>query len=203
MEFFKKETHIDFLGLRKIAFVISIVLVLGAIGTIATKSLNFGIDFTGGVLLEVGYPEAAELDPIRKTLASVGYPDATVQHFGVTSDVLIRLQPEADRSSADISTDVLQALRQDNASAEMRRVEFVGPQVGEQLKNRGIQAMMFALIGILIYVSLRFQWKLALGAVAALAHDVALTVGVFFVVPVAVRPDRAGRSTRGHRLFTE
>lgn len=185
MEFFKKETNIDFLSKRKLAFAVSAVLLVISIATIATKSLNFGIDFTGGVLLEVGYPEAVELEPVRKTLAETGYPDATVQHFGVTSDVLIRLQPEADRSSADISTEVLRALRVDNASAEMRRVEFVGPQVGEQLKNRGIQAMMFALIGILIYVSLRFQWKLALGAVVALAHDVILTIGVFslFQVP--------------------
>lgn len=179
MEFFGKETRIDFLGLRIPALVLSLLLVAASIGTLATRGLNFGIDFTGGVLLEVGYPEAVELDPIRQVLANEGYPDAVVQHFGVNKDVLIRMQPNDDRSSADISTEVLQALRQQDEAAEMRRVEFVGPQVGDQLTEQGIEAMMFALIGILIYVSLRFQWKLALGSVAALAHDVILTVGVF------------------------
>ncbi|MDX1454303.1 MAG: protein translocase subunit SecF [Gammaproteobacteria bacterium] len=182
MEFFKKETTIDFLSLRKFAFVISLVLILVAAGSLVTRSLNFGIDFTGGVLLEVGYPEAVELEPIRDTLASIDYPDAIVQHFGVTSDVLIRLQPGDERSNAEISDNVLGALRQQDSGAEMRRVEFVGPQVGEQLKEQGILAMMFALMGILIYISLRFQWKLAIGAVAALAHDVLLTVGMFSIL---------------------
>ncbi|MDX1444170.1 MAG: protein translocase subunit SecF [Gammaproteobacteria bacterium] len=185
MEFFRKETKIDFLGLRVPALALSVLLIFGSIGALATKGLNFGIDFTGGVLLEVGYPEAVELEPIRNVLNEQGYGDAVVQHFGVSSDVLIRLQPRDEKSSADISTDVLRALRQSNESAEMRRVEFVGPQIGDELTNQGIEAMMFALIGILIYVSLRFQWKLALGSVAALAHDVTLIMGFFalFQVP--------------------
>lgn len=185
MEFFKKESHINFLGLRMPAIIISVLLIAASAGSLATRGLNFGIDFTGGVLLEVGYPEAVELEPIRDVLAEQGYGDAVVQHFGVSSDVLIRLQPRAERSSADISTDVLRALRQENENAQMRRVEFVGPQIGDELTNQGIEAMMFALIGILIYVSLRFQWKLALGSVVALAHDVILTIGVFsfFRVP--------------------
>lgn len=179
MEFFGKETRIDFLGLRIPAMALSLILIAASIGTLATRGLNFGIDFTGGVLLEVGYPESVALDPIRQVLADEGYPDAIVQHFGADRDVLIRMQPHDDRSSADISTDVLQALRQQDAAAEMRRVEFVGPQIGDELTEQGIEAMMFALIGILIYVSLRFQWKLALGSVLALAHDVTLTMGVF------------------------
>lgn len=179
MKFLSNAINVDFLKLRMPAFVLSFLLIAASFGAIAVKGMNFGLDFTGGVLLEVGYPEAVELEPIRKVLAGVDYPDAIVQHFGETSDVLIRLQPQADASSAQISTDVLRALRADNPGAEMRRVEFVGPQVGEQLTNRGIQAVMFALIGILIYVSLRFQWKLSLGAVLALAHDSIIVVGIF------------------------
>lgn len=179
MEFFKNETHVNFLAARIPAFVLSFLLIAASIGIIAVKGLNFGLDFTGGVLLEVGYPEAVELDPIRSILEEEGYPDAVVQTFGDTRDVLIRMQPQDEASNAQISTDVLQALRQDNSAASMRRVEFVGPQVGEQLTNRGIQAVMFALIGILIYVSMRFQWKLSLGAVFALAHDSIIVLGVF------------------------
>ena len=185
MEFFKKETHVNFLAARIPAFVLSFLLMAASIGIVAVKGMNFGLDFTGGVLLEVGYPEAVELDPVRTTLAEEGYPDAVVQHFGVTTDVLIRLQPQDEASNAQISNDILQALRRGDTGAQMRRVEFVGPQVGEQLTNRGIQAVMFALIGILIYVSLRFQWKLSTGAVLALAHDSLIVLGVFsfFQIP--------------------
>lgn len=179
MEFFKKELNINFLGARVPALILSSILIATSIGFIATRGLNFGIDFTGGVLLEVGYPEAAELEQIRKQLAEEGYDDAVVQHFGETRDVLIRLQPRLDESNAAISTQVLQALRRDNTGAQMRRVEFVGPQVGDELTQDGIMAMMFALLGILIYVSMRFQYKLSLGAVAALAHDTILVLGVF------------------------
>lgn len=179
MEFFKNETHVNFLAARVPAMVLSLILIAASVGLIAVKGLNFGLDFTGGVLLEVGYPEPVELDPIRSVLDEQGFPDAVVQHFGDTRDVLIRMQPRDEASNAEVSTDVLQALRVDNPEASMRRVEFVGPQVGEQLTNRGIQAVMFALIGILIYVSLRFQWKLSLGAVFALAHDSIIVLGVF------------------------
>lgn len=179
MEFFKNETHVNFLAARIPALVLSLLLVAASAGFIAVKGLNFGLDFTGGVLLEVGYPEPVELDPIRSVLDEQGFPDAVVQHFGDTRDVLIRMQPRGEASNAEISTDVLRALRAENSGAAMRRVEFVGPQVGEQLTNRGIQAVMFALIGILIYVSLRFQWKLSLGAVFALAHDSIIVLGVF------------------------
>lgn len=179
MEFFKKELNINFLGARIPALVLSLILIAASIGFIAVRGLNFGIDFTGGLLLEVGYPEAVELEPIRQQLAEEGYSDAVVQHFGESRDVLIRLQPQAEESNAAISTQVLQALRRDDTGAQMRRVEFVGPQVGEELTQDGIMAMMFALLGILIYVSMRFQYKLSLGAVAALAHDTIIVLGVF------------------------
>lgn len=179
MEFFSKETRIDFLGLRKPAIAVSLALIIGSFVAIGMNGLNFGIDFTGGVLLEIGYDEAVELDPIRGALAESGYPEATVQYFGEKTDVLVRLQPDDEESNADISTNVMRSLQQQNADAELRRVEFVGPQVGDELKEQGIEAMMFVLIGILIYISLRFQLKLAAGAVVALAHDVIITIGVF------------------------
>lgn len=185
MEFFKKTTSIDFIGLRIPAFVLSLLLLSASIGSMAVKGFNFSIDFTGGVLLEVAYPDAVELGPVRDLLDEQGFPGAIVQHFGDSSEVLIRLQPEADQSNAELSEKVLDALRAENSGAQMRRVEFVGPQVGEQLTNQGIQAALFALIGILIYVSMRFQWKLSFGAVAALGHDSIIALGLisFFQMP--------------------
>ena len=185
MEFFKKTPNVDFLGKRVPALALSLLLVLASVGSIAVKGFNFSIDFTGGVLLEISYPHSVELEPVRDTLAELGYPDATVQHFGETSEVLIRLQPEAEKSNAEISEEVLRELRGGDSSAQMRRVEFVGPQVGDQLAQDGILATLFALMGILIYVAVRFQWKLATGAVVGLAHDTLIALGVisFFQMP--------------------
>lgn len=181
MEFFKKQTNVDFVGLRVPAFALSLLLIIVSIASIATRGFNFSIDFTGGVLLEVAYPGPVELEPVRDLLETQGHPGAIVQHFGDSSELLIRLQPEADKSNAEISDDVLRALRTQDEGAEMRRVEYVGPQVGEQLTNQGIQATLFALIGILIYVSARFQWKLSIGAIAALAHDSIIALGLISV----------------------
>ncbi|HEX6929883.1 MAG TPA: protein translocase subunit SecF [Gammaproteobacteria bacterium] len=178
MEFFKKQPNYDFMRGRFVAMAISLLLVAASIGTMAVRGFNFSIDFTGGVLLEVTYPEAVELEPIRNVLAEEGFPGAIVQHFGTTSDVMIRLQPEADESNAALSQEVMNALQADKPDARMRRVEFVGPQVGEQLTNQGIQAALFALIGILIYVSMRFQWKLAFGAIVGVAHDCIVVLGM-------------------------
>lgn len=184
MELIRKQLNINFLGARVPALVLSVLLMLASIGLLATKGLNFGLDFTGGIVLEVGYPTEVNLGKVRDTLAEQGYPDAVVQHFGTTSEALIRLQPDPERSNADISSAVFNALRAEAPAVDMRRVEFVGPQVGEQLTNQGIQAMMFALLGILIYVSARFQWKLSVGAVAALAHDTLLVLGMFSLLNI-------------------
>lgn len=184
MELIRKQLNINFLGARVPALVLSVLLMLASIGLLATKGLNFGLDFTGGIVLEVGYPTEVNLGNVRDTLAEQGYPDAVVQHFGTTSEALIRLQPDPERSNADISSAVFNALRAEAPAVDMRRVEFVGPQVGEQLTNQGIQAMMFALLGILIYVSARFQWKLSVGAVAALAHDTLLVLGMFSLLNI-------------------
>ena len=172
-------TNIDFMGKRRAALVFSAILLALAIGSLVVRGLSFGIDFTGGTLLEVGYPEAVELAPLRSTLSDAGFGDAQAQHYGSARDVLVRIAPRAGESSAKLSTEVLNALREVHAGVEMRRVEFVGPQVGEELTEKGGLAMLYALIGILIYVSLRFEYRFALGAVAALVHDVTITLGFF------------------------
>ncbi len=185
MQIFQNKSDWDFMGKRKIALVLSTVLLLVAIGSLITNKLEFGIDFTGGVLIEVGYPQEAQLDEIRAALATAGYPEATVQNFGTARDVLIRLAPEDEKSSAEISENVLGTLRDSEPGVQMRRVEFVGPQVGEELTEQGGLAMLFALIMILAYVAFRFQWKFAVGSVAALVHDVLLVIGFFSLFRVS------------------
>ncbi len=165
---------------RTIAFIFSAVLIVISIGSLATRGLNFGIDFTGGTLIEIGYENPAELSGIRSVLSSASYGDAIVQHFGSSQDVLIRLQPRKDVSNADLSNKVIGALKQSTTEKiDLRRVEFVGPQVGDELTEDGGLAMLYAIIGIFIYVMFRFEWKFSLGAVAALTHDVIITLGFF------------------------
>jgi len=180
------DSNIDFLGHRRIAVGISVVLLLVAVALLFTRGLNFGIDFTGGTLVEVGYPEAVELDPIREQLAANGFERATVQYFGTSRDVLIRLPPRADDpDQATLSTDVLRALSAGGPpDVELRRVEFVGPAVGEELREQGGLAMIYALFGILIYIAVRFEWRFAVGAVLALVHDVVLTLGFFALTQI-------------------
>jgi preprotein translocase subunit SecF len=184
MEFFSKKTHIDFMGKRRLAIVLSSVLILASIASLVIRGLNFGIDFTGGTLIEVGYPDAANLGGLREVLGEAGYGEVQMQHFGTSRDVLIRVAPRADLASAQISEDILAALKRADAAVEMRRVEFVGPQVGEELAEQGGLAMLYALIGILIYVSLRFEYRFSLGAVAALVHDVIITLGIFSLLQI-------------------
>ncbi len=179
MQLFKNETRIDFMGHRKLAVVFSACLLLIAIASIITRGFNFGIDFTGGTLIEVGYPQGVELTGIRDALKKDGYGDAVVQHFGTASDVLLRIAPKEGQSSAELSDSVFNTLKIQNGEVELRRVEFVGPQVGDELTNDGGLAMIYALIGILIYVALRFEYRFAVGSVAALVHDVIVTLGVF------------------------
>lgn len=184
MQMFKLKHAIDFMGLRKITAVISLLLVLLSIGSLVTRGLNFGIDFTGGTLIEVGYPQPVKLEEVRSALANSGFAQAQAQHFGATSDVLIRIAPQQGKESAHLSEDAMSALRQQDPGVEMRRVEFVGPQVGEELTEQGGLAMIYALIGILIYIIVRFQWRFAPGAVVALVHDVMITLGFFSVLQI-------------------
>lgn len=180
MNFFDIKSNFDFIGQRKVAFILSGLLMVVSIGSIAFQQLNFGIDFTGGTLIEVGYPEAPDLQDVRATIDAEGYDDAVVQTFGTPSEILVRLAPQDDEDRAEISNQVIQALEATaGTDLDVRRVDFVGPQVGEELREQGGIAVVFALIGILIYVLFRFTIKFSLSAIAALVHDVTLTVGVF------------------------
>ena len=183
MEILKKQTKIDFMGQRKLALVFSGLLLLVSLVSVGVRGLNYGIDFTGGTLIEVGYGQSADLAQVRSDLAVAGFPEAIVQYFGTTRDVLVRLAPRDDLSKAELSSDVLLVLKQNGGDdMQLRRVEFVGPQVGEELTEQGGLAMLIALGAILVYVTLRFQWKFSLGAVAALFHDVIITIGFFSVL---------------------
>ncbi len=182
MQIIQKTSHLDFMGARKLALVISALAIIVAVGSFITRGLNFGIDFTGGVLLEVGYEQTADLTAIRNTLAGAGFGDATVQNFGSSQEVLIRLLQEEGQSATEIRDQMLGVLRQESPDVVLRRVEFVGPQVGEELREQGGLAMLFALLMIMAYVTFRFQWKFSIGAVTALVHDVVITVGVFSVL---------------------
>ena len=181
MQLLNGKLAIDFMGKRRIAVVFSAILLAISLFALITRGLNFGIDFTGGTLIEVGYPQAVELEPIRNALATGGFDGAQVQHFGSSRDVLVRIAPQTEKESAQLSEEALAALRQQNAGVEMRRIEFVGPQVGEELTEQGALAMIYALIGILIYIMVRFQWRFAPGAVIALIHDVLIVLGFFAV----------------------
>jgi preprotein translocase subunit SecF len=185
MALIKRVTNIDFMGKRMLAVLLSASLILVALGSLAVQRLNLGIDFTGGTLIEVGYGQPVELDDLRAVLRNAGYGDAIVQHFGTSQDVLVRLAPREGLTSADLSTKVFNALRRGTEDdVDLRRVEFVGPQVGEELTEDGGLAMLYALIAILIYVAFRFEYRFAVGAVAALIHDVVLTLGVFSLFQV-------------------
>jgi preprotein translocase subunit SecF len=184
MKLIKEKTSIDFLspGRRRIALAISAILIAVSIASLATRGLNFGIDFTGGVLLEVGYPQDADVEKIRAIMADAGFEDAQVQRFGAATDVLLRLPPQGEGVNPNEIRDSLRnALSADEPNVDLRRVEFVGPQVGEELTEKGGLAMIFALLLIFAYVMFRFQWKFSLGAVAALAHDVIVTLGFFSI----------------------
>ena len=178
-----KTTNINFIGNRNIALIFSGVLMLISIGSLAVRGLQMGIDFTGGTLIEVGYQKAADLTVLRNTLDTEGFDDATVQNFGTAKDVLIRLKPHEGVSSADLSTKVLEAINKTTAEpASVRRVEFVGPQVGDDLAEDGFLALLYSTIGILVYIAWRFEWKFSTGAVIATIHDVVVTLGLFSIL---------------------
>jgi preprotein translocase subunit SecF len=206
MYFLKREPRIDFLGRRGLAGIVSAVLIVIGLVSLGVRGLAFGIDFTGGTLVEVSYEESVEASSVRNLIANAGFKSALVQYFGTSKDILVRLPASAIENAAQVSSRIMVALRSpyeetlvtgasgdlqqclsDNGTSgrcvvQMRRVEFVGPQVGAELTEKGGLAMLYALLGILIYVSWRFEWRFAIGAVAALVHDVLITVGVFSVL---------------------
>ncbi|MCG8370264.1 MAG: protein translocase subunit SecF [Proteobacteria bacterium] len=183
MRLIKEKTGIDFLSpsRRKIALVFSVLFVAVSFVSLYTRGLQFGIDFTGGVLLEVGYSQAANLERIRGELSAAGFEDAQVQRFGRDTDVLVRLPPQEDVSADEVRRELQATLAASGQDFELRRVEFVSAQVGSELAEKGALAMVVALLMIFVYVMIRFQWKFSAGAVAALAHDAIVTVGFFSV----------------------
>lgn len=181
-----KELNIDFIGKRRLAVIVSSVLIAVFLLSMLVRGFNFGLDFTGGTVIEVGYEQPMELTAITQALTDDGFVDATVQHFGSRQDVLIRLAPRDDEAaSAELSDRVFRTLNaQTEGTVGLRRVEFVGPQVGEELREQGGLAVLFSLIGILIYVALRFEWRFATGAVVAIIHDVIFTIGIFSILAI-------------------
>ncbi len=180
MQLFKKAPHFDFMGKRAPAIIFSAILLLVSLGSLVTQGLNFGLDFTGGTLIEMGYEKPVDLNKVRSQLGAAGFPDAVVQHFGTSRDILVRIAPREGQSNADISSAVMETLRSiEQGDVSMRRVEFVGPQVGDELANDGGLALIYALITVMIYVGFRFEYRFAIGSVLALGHDVIITLGVF------------------------
>jgi preprotein translocase subunit SecF len=171
---------INFMNKRKLAMVFSLILIVISIGSLATKGLNLGIDFTGGYLIEAGYQDDVDLDQVRAALADAEFTDAQVQNFGSSKDIIVRIAPREEINKATIGDNVLSVLKTTSEQeVNMRRVEFVGPQIGDELRDDGGIALLVALGGILIYISLRFQLKSAVGAILALVHDVVITIGIF------------------------
>ncbi|WP_339079844.1 protein translocase subunit SecF [Pseudomonas sp. TMP9] len=165
---------INFMGVRNIAFALTVVLTLVALGSLFTKGLNLGLDFTGGTQIELSYQQPADLSNIRAQLAGAGFGDAVVQSFGATTDVVVRMQG----NDPDLGNKVATALRQAGEQLEVKKVEFVGPQVGEELRDQGGLGLLLALSGVMLYLAFRFQWKFGVGAIVSLVHDVIVTLGI-------------------------
>jgi len=192
MQLIRPDINIDFIGRRKVAFIVSGLMILISLGLLATRGLNFGIDFTGGTLVEVKFTSSPQISEVRQAITPAGYGQAIIQQFGAPNEILIRVQNKAGKKSSQISTDILKGLTSsfDPASVEMRRVEYVGPQVGDELTRAGIMAVLVAMVAILLYVTVRFEFRFALGADVALLHDITIVIGLFsltgkeFTLPV-------------------
>ncbi len=183
MRLIKEKTSIDFLSpvRRKVALAFSAIFVIVSLVSLFTRGLEFGIDFTGGILLEVAYEQPADLEAIRGDLAAAGFEDAQVQLFGRETDVLVRLPPQENEGAAEVRERLQATLAAGGENIDLRRVESVSAQVGSELAEKGALAMIVALLMIFVYVMIRFQWKFSAGAVAALAHDAIVTVGFFSI----------------------
>lgn len=181
MRLIKDKTNIDFLSRmrRNIAIGLSVLFIVVSMAELATRGLNLGIDFTGGILLEVKYPQEADLTRVRQILEDAGFEQYIVQAFGAVDDVMIRLPPQAESDSTEIRNRLFGILSADEPGVQMLRVDLVSAQVGKELTEQGGLALIFALVMIFVYVMFRFQWKFAAGAVVALAHDVIVTIGFF------------------------
>ncbi|WP_099611894.1 protein translocase subunit SecF [Vibrio fujianensis] len=183
----KAEKTIDFMRWSKLTFLLSLLMIGASIFTLATKGLNWGLDFTGGTLIEVGFEQPAHLDQIRDALEAKGFGDATVQNFGSARDVMVRLRPREGIAGETLGNQILSAIEEGTGEhVDMRRIEFVGPNVGDELAEAGGLAILASLICILLYVSMRFEWRLASGAVLSLAHDVMITLGIFSFLQIEI-----------------
>jgi preprotein translocase subunit SecF len=179
MEFFKIRKDIPFMRHALVFNVISAITFVAAVFFLATKGLNFGVDFTGGTVIEVSYAQSADIPKVRDTIAGLGFHDVSVQNFGTSRDVMIRLPAKEGVTSAKLSETIIHALQAVDDSAKLRRVEFVGPQVGRELVNNGLMALMVVSIGIVLYLWFRFEWKFGLAAIIANLHDVVIILGFF------------------------
>ena len=179
MEFFKRTPTIDFMGKRRVTYIISSILMIGSFVLLGVRGLNLGIDFTGGVVVEVSYPGAADIDSARAALQKAGFPDAQVQAFGSSRDLAVRVIPSEGEDVNQVSARVGDALRATDPGVQVRRTEVVGPQVGRDLTEQGGLAILFTFIGILIYVGFRFEKKMAAGTVLAAMHDPIVILGFF------------------------
>ncbi len=179
MEFFKIRRDIPFMRYALVFNVISLLTFLAAVGFLWAKGLNFSIEFTGGTVLEVSYGHGADVDAIRAALEKAGHADAQVQNFGSSRDVLVRLPLKTGETSAAVSQEVMEKLHAVDPTAELRRVEFVGPQVGAELAENGALALLFTALGIVAYLALRFEWKFGIAAIIANLHDVVIILGFF------------------------
>jgi len=180
MELFPSNSKIDFLGWRKVSIVVSIILMIVSLALITTRGLNYALDFTGGVLVEASYEQPVEIAQVREALEKGGFENALVQTLGGTREVSIRLQASSDAKQLDqVAANVLAALKAARPDVTMKRSEAVGPQVGEELKGDGMIAVIFVIIGIMIYIGIRFEKRFAIAAIASEFHDTILTVGFF------------------------
>ena len=180
MEFFKIRRDIPFMRHALVFNVISLITFLLAVFFLTTRGLHLSVEFTGGTLVEVSYAEAPQLEPVRNALASSGYPDAQVQNFGSARDLLIRLPNRDDMETARVSETVMNTLQQvGGAAPELRRVEFVGPQVGKELATDGAMALLLVILGIVVYLAMRFEWRFAVSAIIANLHDIVIILGFF------------------------
>ena len=179
MEFFHRKTSYPFMGTRKRWYIVSTVLIVAALLSFAVRGLNLGIDFTGGVVLELKFPQAADLEKVRAAVEEAGFAHASVQSFGTTRDVMVRLLPQEGEDTNKVAQTVLGAIKAQDPAVELLRTEVVGPQVGAELANKGAMAILFTFVGILIYVAFRFQWKLGVGAIVAAMHDPIIILGFF------------------------
>lgn len=179
MEFFRVKKDIPFMRYRKLSAVISILTFFLAVFFLISKGLNLGVDFTGGTIMEVKYSQPAKIDEIRQTLSTINLSDSQVQNFGTANDVLIRLPLRSDLSIAELSEKVVEGLKKEDPQVEIMRVESVGAQVGDELYENGALAILFVCIGIVLYLSLRFEWRFAISAIVANMHDVIIILGFF------------------------